>query len=211
MAKRINLDGLIACPECDFLMAKIATEKNHNASCPRCHYVLYRYRKHATDKSLALVLTALLLFVPANFLPIMKLNMLGKQSYDTVWSAVVGLYNADMRAVAGLVLLCSLIIPLLKLVCQLWVLVSLKGYSGQPLACTLLRWYQHLREWGMWEIYLLGIFVSMVKIGDVAELHLGIGLFCFIALLIVQVGLEATMSLQQFWHDLEAASTDASH
>ncbi|MCE6984221.1 paraquat-inducible protein A, partial [Pseudomonas frederiksbergensis] len=83
---------------------------------------LYAHRHNVVPRSLALVLAALLLYVPANFLPIMQLHLLGQSSNDTVWSGVVGLYNTGMRGVAVVVFLCSMAIPLLKLLCQLVVL-----------------------------------------------------------------------------------------
>ncbi|PKF46548.1 paraquat-inducible protein A, partial [Streptococcus pneumoniae] len=39
------------------------------------------------------MLAALLLYFPANFLPIMQLNLLGRVTHDTVWSGVLSLYN----------------------------------------------------------------------------------------------------------------------
>ncbi len=161
---------------------------------------------------MALVLTALLLFVPANFLPIMKLNLLGQTTHDTVWTGVVGLYNTGMGSVAVLVFLCSMVIPLIKLLCQLTVLVCIKTRRALGLGLVLYRLYHHLREWGMLEVYLMGILVSIVKLIDLADLHLGIGLACFIGLLLSQVWLEVTMSPHQVWDALEAeGETHARH
>jgi paraquat-inducible protein A len=66
----------------------------------------------------------------------------------------------------------------------------------------LYRTYHHLREWGMLEVYLLGILVSIIKLRDMAELSLGIGLACFAGLLVVQVWLELVMSPHQVWQAL---------
>lgn len=51
----------------------------------------------------------------------------------------------------------------------------------------------------MLEVYLMGILVSIVKLIDMADLSLGIGLACFVALLFTQVWLEVTMSPHQVW------------
>ncbi|MGL1213424.1 paraquat-inducible protein A, partial [Vibrio parahaemolyticus] len=64
-------------------------------------------------QSLALVLTALLLYIPANFLPIVNLSLLGRTTYDTVWTGVLGLYQSGMRSIALVVFLCSMVVPLL--------------------------------------------------------------------------------------------------
>ncbi|MFC6476505.1 paraquat-inducible protein A [Pseudomonas asuensis] len=205
-----DLSAIIACPECDLLMQKVTLDYEYRMSCSGCGYELFYYKKHVVNKGLALVFSALLLFIPANFLPIMKLKMFGQQTHDTVWGAVMALYRADMTVIASLVLLCSFCIPLFKLLCQLSVLISLKWPAIKAIGILALRCYQHLREWGMWEIYLLGILVAMVKVGDVAELSLGMGLFCFVALLLIQIWLDSLISPQQLWQEMEWESDHAS-
>jgi paraquat-inducible protein A len=155
------------------------------------------------------VLAALLLYVPANFLPIMRLNLLGRTTEDTVWSGVVGLYDGGMQGVALVVFLCSMAVPLLKLLCQLLVLLSITWNMGRSYGLLVYRIYHHLREWGMLEVYLMGILVAIVKLADMADLSLGVGLVCFVALLLVQVWLEVTMSPHQIWRALSGEDTHA--
>ena len=114
------LDKLIACHECDLLMHHPHVGEEQKASCPRCGYEMLVHRSHMRKRALALVITALILFVPANFLPIMSLGLLGQSAVDTVWSAVVGLYHSGMQGVAAVVFMCSMLVPLLKLLCQLF-------------------------------------------------------------------------------------------
>jgi paraquat-inducible protein A len=200
----LPLHDLIACHECDLLMRRPDIGEEQKACCPRCGYELVVHRSQMERRALALVLTALLLFVPANFLPIMKLNLLGQTTHDTVWTGVLGLYNTGMEGVALLVFLCSMVIPLIKLLCQLVVLVCINTRRARGLGVSLYRLYHHLKEWGMLEVYLMGILVSIVKLIDLADLHLSIGLVCFIGLLLAQVWLEVTMSPHQVWDALDA-------
>ena len=200
---------LLACPECDLLMRQAPLAPGQSAQCVRCGYVLHTRRRHVVERSLALVLAALLLFGPANFLPIMYLNLLGRVSSETVWSGVVSLYQGGMVGVAAIVFLCSMAVPLLKLLCQLFVLLSiLSGRLRRP-GILLYRGYHHLRDWGMLEVYLLGILVSMIKLRDMADLGFGFGLFCFVALLLVQLCLELVMSPEQIWEALDADDESA--
>jgi paraquat-inducible protein A len=66
-----------------------------------------------------------------------------------------------------------------------------------------------LREWGMLEVYLMGILVAIVKLIDMADLSLGVGLVCFVALLLVQIWLEVTMSPHQIWEALSGEDVHA--
>jgi hypothetical protein len=112
---------------------------------PRCGYELYAHRHNVVQRSLALVIAALLLYIPANFLPIMQLNILGQSSQDTVWSGVLGLFNTDMQGVSIVVFLCSMAIPLLKLLCQLFVLLTIRFNVGRSYGLLLYRIYHHLK------------------------------------------------------------------
>jgi paraquat-inducible protein A len=203
------LDQLIACHECDLLMRKPQLECGESAECPRCGFELYTHRSQVARRSMALVIAALLLYVPANFLPIMQLNLLGRTSEDTLWSGVQGLYNTGMQGVAVVVFLCSMAVPLLKLLCQFAVLLSIRLDIGRSYGLLLYRIYHHLRDWGMLEVYLMGILVALVKLSDIAEVTLGIGLVCFIALLLIQVWLEVTMSPHQIWEALSGEDKNA--
>ena len=206
---QLPLDELVACHECDLLLRKPVLQHDEKAQCPRCGYELYAHRHNVVNRSLALVLTALLLFVPANFLPIMQLHLLGQTSDDTVWSGVLGLYNSEMRGVAVVVFLCSMAIPLAKLLCQLLVLLSILLNVGRSFGLLFYRIYHHLRDWGMLEVYFMGVLVAIVKLVDLAELTVGLGLFCFISLLLIQVWLEVVMSPHQIWSALSGEDLHA--
>lgn len=205
----LPLEDLVACHECDLLLRKPVLQHGEKAQCPRCGYELYAHRYNVVSRSLALVLTALFLYIPANFLPIMQLHLLGQTADDTVWSGVLGLYNSEMRGVAVVVFLCSMAIPLLKLLCQLLVLLSIRLNIGRGHGLLFYRIYHHLREWGMLEVYFMGVLVAIVKLVDLAQLTVGLGLFCFISLLLVQVWLEVVMSPHQIWVALSGEDTHA--
>ena len=205
----LPLSDLVACHECDLLMRKPQLAHGEKAECLRCGYELYAHRHNVVERSLALVIAALLLYVPANFLPIMELNLLGQSSQDTVWSGVVGLFDTGMQGIAAVVFLCSMGIPLLKLLCQLAVLLTIRLDVGRSYGLLLYRIYHHLRDWGMLEVYLMGVLVAIVKLADMAAITVGLGLVCFISLLLVQVWLEVVMSPHQIWQALSGEDAHA--
>lgn len=197
--KNSILSQVIACPECDLLMTNYELKADIHINCSRCGARLNTYCHNMPTKALALVLTALILFIPASFLPILKIDILGLSRESSVWDSVLGLYHSNMEVISVLVLSCGLVIPLCKLICQLYVLLAIKFNKTKHIACDLFKTYHELKEWGMLEIYLLGILVSIVKLHGMAELHIGMGLICFIMLLFVQVWLEIVMNSPQTW------------
>lgn len=194
-----QIDKLIACPECDLLMVADKLSRKQQINCKRCGSLLNIYRNNMVTYSLSLVLTALILFIPASFLTILRIDILGHTQEASVWDSVLGLYHSGMATISVLVLMCGLAIPLVKLLCQLYVLLAIYFNKTKHSAIFYFKIYQELKEWGMLEIYLLGILVSIVKLHGMAELHIGMGLACFIMLLFVQVWLEVIMSPLQTW------------
>lgn len=122
----LPLDQLVACHECDLLLRKPTLKSGERSDCPRCGYELDAHRYNLLKHNLALVVTALQLYVPANLLPIMHLKLLGQRSDDTVWGAVRGLYDTGMYGITTVVFLCSMAVPFLKFTCQLTVLLSIQ-------------------------------------------------------------------------------------
>jgi paraquat-inducible protein A len=112
-----------------------------------------------------------------------------------------------MQGVSIVVFLCSMAIPLLKLLCQLFVLLTIRFNVDAVTAAY--RIYHHLKDWGMLEVYLMGVLVAIVKLADMAAITVGLGLACFIGLLLVQVWLEVVMSPHQIWQALSGEDAHA--
>ena len=188
-----------ACPECDLLLNQTQPEPGDKAHCPRCGYLLQRPHKHSVERTLALSVAGLILIVPANFLPMLGVKILGKSQEGNLWSGVIALFKEDMWAVAIMVMLSSVLLPLLNMCLAFLIGLHLfKNRSNRFLAAWM-RWYQHLNEWAMIEVYALGIIVACVKLADLADLKFGFGLFAFVGLLIINTLLANEFDSQSFW------------
>ncbi len=202
--ERMACDALIACFECDLLIARQPVPVGSRAKCPRCGHVLHQPVQRSIEKIMALAITGLLLFIPAVSMPLLTLNLLGKSEQETMLSGIIALYEGGYGWVAVLVGLCSIIIPLLKLVLLFYVSVCLSLKSRCSGVAKSFRLYHRLDTWGMLEVYLLGILVSIVKLLDTAEVVPGIGLYCFVGLLLVTVLLSASLDEVSIWEAIEA-------
>lgn len=189
----------VACPECDLLLNPAVPEPGDKAHCPRCGYLLQRPRKQSIKRTLALSLTGLILIVPANLLPMVGIKIFGNSQDGNLWSGVSALLKEDMWAVALLVFLSSTLLPLVNL--GLAFLISLHLFVSKPNSHLVrwMRWFQHLNEWAMLEVYALGIIVACVKLAGMAELRFGLGLYAFIGLLIVNAMLANELDYYLFW------------
>ena len=76
--------------------------------------------------TVAFSLAALLLYLPANVFPILRLNLYGATSENTVWQGCVRFYEEGDYFIASLVFLASIVIPRLKIVGLLCLSLSVR-------------------------------------------------------------------------------------
>jgi len=174
---------LTACHNCDLLVNLTNIQRGHRFRCPRCGTVLLDVKKPKIDAILALSLTALILYIPANILPIMTLNILGKSNANTMIGGVAQLFHDGYWWMSFLVFFCSMLAPLLRIIFLLLISIFYLASHSQGLI-ILLDLHKRIIEWAMLDVYMIGILVSFIKIMSLGHLVSGIGLYCFIGLMV---------------------------
>ena len=159
---------MIACLDCDLLQYKIELAPGATARCVRCEGALYTRALHHIDYPIAWALTAVTLFLIANAFPLLSLDVQGRETSTTLFGAAMTMQEQGNTFVAGLVLGTTLIAPLLVLVAMLYVLLPLRFGALAPGFVSLTRTLQAVAPWGMLEVFVFGILVSLVKLQHVA-------------------------------------------
>lgn len=173
------------------------------AKCIRCGAVLYRDKPNSLDRTLALTLAALILFITANIYPFLALELEGREQVTLLFTGVHDLYKSGMWELSFLVLLTSIVIPLLHILGMLYVLLPLK-FNRIPWKLALIfRIVRELRPWGMMEVYMLGVLVSLVKLSDMATIVPGIALYSFALLILLMAGSLASLDPRIVWNRLK--------
>ncbi len=194
------LTAFEACPECDLLLNLAEFEPGSKAHCPRCGCLMHRPRPHSVERTLILSITGLILILPANLLPMLGIEIFGNSHDGILWSGVSALINQQMWIVAMLVLASSVLLPIVNLTLAFLLSYHLYFSKPTPWLSRWLRWFQHLNEWAMLEVFALSIIVACVKLSSLAELRFGFGLYAFIALLVVNAMLANELDERLFWH-----------
>jgi len=194
---------LIACHECDVLHHKVALPTMSTARCSRCNAVLYRRLSGNLDRVLALTLAALITLVIANAFPIVELKSSGFTSQATLISAVAQLWDEDNQIVATIVFCSTLLFPLIELGALLWLYVPIRAGQRPRGFATILRTVIALRPWGMIEVFMLGVLVTLVKLSGVAQVIPEIALFAYGALSVLLAAVMA-FDLRSLWDIVDA-------
>ena len=199
---QLNGLNLTACPECDLLLNSAWPVVGEKAHCPRCGYLLQQPHKQSIEHTFALSIAGFILVFPANLMPLIGIKMLGNSKDGTLWSGVASLFDEHMWGIAILVFLSSILFPLLNIILSL--LISAHLYFNKPNRnlARWMRWLQHIDEWAMLEVYMLGIIVACVKLSATSELKFGYGLYAFVALLIITGMLASSLDKVLFWRHI---------
>ena len=195
--------ALYACPECDLLLKLQPLSIGEKAHCPRCGYMLQRSRKDSIERTFALSIAGLIVALPANLLPLLGIKAMGKSHDANLWLGVFNLFHEDMWAVAALVFLASILFPLLTIILSLLISGHLHYNKSNLYLGHWMRWLQHLNEWAMLEVYALGIIVACVKLASMSDLRFGLGLYAFVALIVLTAMLTSSLDPYLFWQRID--------
>ncbi|WLE58107.1 paraquat-inducible protein A [Burkholderia plantarii] len=172
-------NDLIACHECDALLHKPQLSRKESARCPRCDALLYRSGSTRIEPLCALTLAALITFVIAQTFPILEMDVNGIHVQTTLLGALGALWDQGMQIVAIMVFCSTLLFPLIEMAALLYVLFSLRAGHVPPGFNAVLRAIQLVRPWGMIEVFMLGILVTIVKMVSLARVVPEAALFAF--------------------------------
>lgn len=196
--------GLIACHECDALQQRAPLAPGRRACCVRCGAVLYRNPRETIGDALAWTVAALALLIIANAFPVVSLEIEGQQTNATLFNAAHALYRQDQTPIAILVLTILIVAPILELTALLYLLAPLRHGRVIPGFSLLFRMVHALRNWQMFEVFMLGIFVSVVKLAHLASVIPGIGLWAFFGLMFTTIAANASYDEETVWDEFES-------
>jgi paraquat-inducible protein A len=194
---------LIACHGCDLLLEKIEISPGKKLFCPRCNSPLYQKKIDSVTKVLAIAISGLLVYIPAVFFPLLTLDTAGMSQNGSIFDAFLSFYHQQYYFVAVILFLTSILFPLFKLSLLLSVALQLKLRMSSRSLPFLFRSAHYLDEWGMPDVYLIAIFVSVIKISSVASIQYNMGFFCFLFLVLMTRASVSALDPEIFWLQIE--------
>ncbi|WP_030131368.1 paraquat-inducible protein A [Pseudomonas sp. QTF5] len=191
-------DQLIICEHCDCVYEKVTLAKHQKALCTCCGGVLQRYNGLSVEQRLALAFTATVLWIFANFYPVMSISLKGLKNSATLWDSVLALSQGPITFIALVAAISIIIAPLFQLVLLIWVLSFALGHRRSPGFKVCMRWLETLRPWSMLEVCLLGAMVAVFKLAGLLDVIPGIGLFALavLSLLLIRI---AGRDVRELW------------
>jgi paraquat-inducible protein A len=198
-----DLRDLRACGCCGLVQQVGDVPAGFVARCCRCHDVVLHGGRGGTKtlaRTAALALAALILYPLAMSLPVMEIEQLGRSHSTTILSGAAALIGEGQVAIGVIVLVCSVVIPLFKLL-GLFALTAgnlLLSRRRRALTYRLVEW---TGRWGMVDVLLVALLVAIVKLGDFVDVHPGPGAVAFAAVVVLSLLASASFDRTVIWEE----------
>ncbi|MBI5896797.1 MAG: paraquat-inducible protein A [Desulfobacterales bacterium] len=197
--------GLIACHDCGLLSRFQAGGRLY---CPRCGGVLHARKPNSEGRSWALVLAAILFYIPANVLPVTHTTYLGSTQSDTILSGVYYFITSGSWHIALIIFVASIVVPALKILALAFLLVSVHRQSEwRPEERTRLYLITEIvGRWSMVDVYVVTVMVALLKLGALANVDAGVGIVFFGAVVVITMFAANSFDPRLIWDAMEKRS-----
>jgi paraquat-inducible protein A len=194
---------LILCRTCDLPVEVGTLVPGSRAVCPRCGSKISERKPNSLHRTAAFSLAALVLYVPANIYPILRMEFYGAYSESTVWDGCVKLFQDGMWFIAVIVFLASILIPLFKLIGLFFLVTTAKSMRWQRERTRVYKFIDVIGPWAMLDVFLLAVLVAIVKLEQLATVLPGPGIVAFTCVVILTILASFSFDPRLIWDDQE--------
>jgi paraquat-inducible protein A len=192
-----DLAGAIGCETCGL----VSGPHGDHPECPRCGSALHYRKPNSLSRTWALSIAAAILYIPANYYPVLTVVQLGAGAPSTIIGGVEELLSAKMYPLAALVFFASIAVPMLKLVGLTFMLITAQtGHSAWLRDRTKLYYIVHwIGRWSMIDIFMEALLGALVRFGSVVTIEPGIGAVAFCGVVILTMFAAETFDPRLMW------------
>lgn len=175
--------------------------------CGVCHAHLHRRKIDSLTRTWALLIAACIMYIPANLMPVMVTRTLFDVQRDTIMSGVIYFWTSGEWGLAVVVFTASFLVPLFKLASLILLVLSAKQRSSwQRLQrAKLYRMIEAIGRWSMLDVFVVSVLTGLVHIHDFANIHAGIGIAAFGAVVVLTMLASLSFDPRLIWDEAEVA------
>ncbi len=202
--------GVLSCDVCGLLSRPAGA--GDPGRCPRCGEELAFRRPGSVQRAWALLVAALVCYLPANFLPVLTTTTLTSIEDDTIVTGAVALYTSGSWHLALIVLIASVMIPLAKMTALAYLLIAVRRRSigsGRE-RVRLYRLVEAIGRWSMLDVFVAAFVVALVRLKPLMSVEPGPGVIFFAAVVILTIFAAESFDTRLIWDSApgEHASDD---
>lgn len=167
--------GMVACTSCGLVALPDV------ASCPRCHARMQSRDDGSIQRVLAWLIAGLIVYIPANMYPMLRTTQMFKSQDSTIVGGVVDLIHHHAYAIAAIVFVASVVIPVGKFIVIAYLAVLLsRPHNKDPHKLHVLHTaVEFIGRWSMIDVFVVAILVALVQFDVLASIKPGFAAACF--------------------------------
>uniref|UniRef100_UPI003BEECE06 paraquat-inducible protein A n=1 Tax=Burkholderia arboris TaxID=488730 RepID=UPI003BEECE06 len=200
-------EGYVSCHVCGL----VQTLDHPHAHCARCHSALHFRKPNSLARTWAFLIAAMILYIPANLLPMMHTSTVIGKSEDTIMSGVVYFWESGDWPLALVIFSASILVPLFKLGALLILVVSAQRRTPwRPRQRTrLFRIVERIGRWSMLDIFVVTLTAALVHFSSLAVITAGPGAIAFGSVVVLTMLASMQFDPRLIWDHVDPS--DDSH
>ncbi|MDO6562684.1 paraquat-inducible protein A [Amphritea sp. 1_MG-2023] len=189
--------GYLLCVDCEKL--HLLTQEGQH--CDRCGARLHSRIPNSMTLSWASLIAAILLFLPANLLPVMTFKSFGQGEPNTILGGIIHLLEQDMLLIGLIVLIASIVVPALKMIAMIILLctVQFRLHTNLRQKALMFRIVEWIGRWSMLDIFVIGILVALVQLGNIAHIEGNDGATAFAVVVLLTMFSAIVFDTRMIW------------
>ncbi len=160
---------------------------------------------NSLQRTLALLITASILYIPANVYPIMITDVLGVAEYSTIMGGVVLLIKLGSIPVAAVIFIASVMVPLAKLGAMFYLVWSVdrRPYENHRKRTTMYVVAEFIGKWSMVDVFVVARLVALIHLGGLLVIRPGIAAYSFAGVVLVTMVAAKCFDTRLMWDKLD--------
>lgn len=157
--------------------------------------------RKSIQQTWALIITAVILYIPANLLPIMTTTVLGQDEPSTIFGGVVLLWHLGSYPIAIVIFIASVAVPLAKFIVLAWLNYSVQK-SHNHLTAERIKFYrmaEFIGRWSMVDVFVVIILASLIQLGNTMSIYPGSATLAFSGSVVVTMFAAMTFEPKLIW------------
>jgi len=189
----------LVCHRCGQVQSVVSISPKHEMRCFNCEGMLHAGEGAWLDRSIALTLTAAVLFIICLFFPILTLEIGGQSQTVTIADGLFALLERDNFVLAALIFTTLFLFPAFDIAALGYLLIPYKLNLRLRGQASVLRWFNQAQGWNMLEVFLLSLVVASIKMADMALLSLEFGSYALFALVGILIFINLRLDRLKLW------------
>ncbi len=183
----------------------VTLQPQSNNRCVFCFSMLHHPGKHSLQKTWAYLITAIVLYIPANMLPIMNTNSLGNESPSTIVGGVILMWEHGSYPVALIIFIASIVVPIAKFLILIGLCLSeqFNRYNKPHSKMLAYRLTEFIGRWSMVDVFVVAFLASLIQLGNLMSVYPGPAVLAFAGMVISTMLAASSFDSSVFWNNDE--------